>query len=443
MGSNTSSTLVPSKGNNTHTDECDSDEMPEDHKPSRDSKRYCASSTQPLSEVSGASSSMMNQNQPSTFKPHPKKSQSHTSIVVPRSDSSHPFTISNPQQKLKTRPNLSSPSLLVSNTSVQQVPSPLSRSATPITHTSAPHQQHTSSNHQVCRMSTLQKSSSPSSCRYVEPTYSPDHSSHQISQYSSRPNVLSALPHNTAVNKSSLQNENESLFSEEDLSTVMSSRRGSVFSTTTSEIFSLPSSQSFLSSRRGSIYMNGSSNSGFYDDMSVSPSNHSSEHLYSHQSNKGNQDHNSNDTMSLSSEENCIILNNKSNRSLVHSSSTNSLSSLANCAYQPSPIQTLFQKNKLDHCNSEKTITSRYGSLKSLAAKHYIHSKSVSGAGFTSLFNPSLDKNVLPEIPLLAVTKPIEPPCFSHLPRSVSKRCQQQARRSGSSLRNKQYLDVL
>ncbi|KAG2386464.1 hypothetical protein C9374_002208 [Naegleria lovaniensis] len=434
MGSNTSSTLP--RGNHSHSSDLDTEETTQKLRTSIDSKRHLQHTMIEASDASHTS-----------FKPSARKTQSHSSIVVSSSDSTHHYmTSSNPLLKPKTRPSLSHPSLQVSNTYIHHVPSPLARSSNPITTlTSASHQQQSKCN-QMFRMPSPQKGTSPSTYRYVEPTYSPEHSSHLISQYSSRPNVLAALNnHDTASNKFIPENENDSVMSEDDLSTVVSSRRGSVFSTTTSEVFSLPSSQSFLSTRRGSISVNGSSiSSGISDDTNATQSNVSSDqHVFpsQHQYHQKNQEQQVNDT---SSEENCIILNNKSNKSLVHSSSTNSLSSLTNYAYQPSPIQTLFQKNKLEHSSSEKTIAPRYGSLKSLpGAQHNpIHSKSASGAGFTSLFNPALDKKVIPEIPLLAVTKPNEPPCFSHLPRSVNKRCQQQAHRSGSAIKNRQYLDV-
>ncbi|KAF0972038.1 hypothetical protein FDP41_009734 [Naegleria fowleri] len=106
---------------------------------------------------------------------------------------------------------------------------------------------------------------------------------------------------------------------------------------------------------------------------------------------------------------NCIIKSNhKSGNTLVRTLSTKSLSKVV-----PTPIQ-VFPKDSPHRLRGEPPST--FHSLQSLFKK-INHSQSA--LGFRSLFHPLLDKQMLEKVPLLTVTRPDEPPCYSHLPPSL------------------------
>nr|CAG4719356.1 unnamed protein product [Naegleria fowleri] len=127
---------------------------------------------------------------------------------------------------------------------------------------------------------------------------------------------------------------------------------------------------------------------------------------------------------------NCIIISNhkNGNNSLIRSFSTNCFSK---------DVQVV-QNESSRRVKGE--LSSTFHSLQSLYSptKKIYHSQSA--IGLRSLLHPSLDKQMLVKVPLLTVTRPDEPPCYSHLPPSLRNKND-----SSSCIvhKNRQYLDVL
>nr|CAG4710080.1 unnamed protein product [Naegleria fowleri] len=136
-----------------------------------------------------------------------------------------------------------------------------------------------------------------------------------------------------------------------------------------------------------------------------------------------------NDQAEMSPDENCIIISNhKSGNSLVRSYSSRSL-----LKDTPSPVQVI-QKDSLPR-RGRGEPSSSFHSLQTLYSPSMTNYHSQSA--LKSLLNPSVDKQMLEKVPLITVTRPEEPPCYSHLP--------SRSKRNGSSHvpKNRKYLDVV